>query len=278
VIQRILVGLVVVIFASWALAQDLGDEPPLRLKKKTPPAVESKEGPKKEEPPRPAPAPEKKPSRPATEEPKEDPPDPEAADPNKEEQELLDHVDKNMRKSEDRLANRELNDATRQVQEDILKDLDALINRDQQNPQTQPNQQNEQDQQGVSASAERRKKQTSMGPGTSMKTGRRQRSGQTQIARNSSQRRPGRGSPSPGSGQKPQEPNGPAQAGNNPGGGGQSQSEPNKLSEVYKDIWGHLPETMRAEMNAYSREQFMDRYSELIKRYYTTIAEKGRKR
>ena len=276
-IHRILVGLVVAVFASWALAQDLGDEPAVRLKKKNPPAAESKEGPKKEDPPaRPTPAQGKKPNQPA-EEPKEEPQDPEAADPDKEEQERLNRIDQNMRKSEDRLANRELTDATRQVQDDILKDLDALINRDQQNPQTQPNQQNEQDQQGGSASAEKRRQQRSMGQGTSMRTGRRQRSRQTHMARNSNQRRPGRGSPSPGSGQKPQEPNGPAQVGNNPGGGGQSQSDPNKLSEVYKDIWGHLPETMRAEMNAYSREQFMDRYSELIKRYYTTIAEKGRK-
>ena len=49
-----------------------------------------------------------------------------------------------------------------------------------------------------------------------------------------------------------------------------------RLADLYKDIWGHLPETMRAEMNAYaSREEFMTKYRDLLKQYYTTIAEKG---
>jgi hypothetical protein len=61
-------------------------------------------------------------------------------------------------------------------------------------------------------------------------------------------------------------------------GNGTSQGEVNKLTEIYKEIWGHLPETLRAEMNAYGREQFMDRYSELIRQYYRTIAEKGRRK
>ena len=49
-----------------------------------------------------------------------------------------------------------------------------------------------------------------------------------------------------------------------------------KIADLYKDIWGHLPETLRQEMNQYSREQFMPKYNELLKQYYATIAEKGR--
>jgi hypothetical protein len=69
------------------------------------------------------------------------------------------------------------------------------------------------------------------------------------------------------------------QGGDKPGAGtGSSQGEANKLTEIYKEIWGHLPETLRAEMNAYGREQFMEKYSELIRQYYRTIAEKGRRK
>ena len=59
-------------------------------------------------------------------------------------------------------------------------------------------------------------------------------------------------------------------------GGGQAD-EAVKLAEIYKDVWGSLPESLRAEMNAYSREQFMDKYRDQLKRYYSAIAEKGRK-
>ena len=41
------------------------------------------------------------------------------------------------------------------------------------------------------------------------------------------------------------------------------------LPDVYKDIWGHLPEKMRQEMDLYYREQFIPRYSELLKQYYS---------
>jgi hypothetical protein len=68
-------------------------------------------------------------------------------------------------------------------------------------------------------------------------------------------------------------------AGNEGGGGGKSGTGPDRNADLYKDIWGHLPEALRAEMNAYSNPQpFMNKYDELIKKYYTTIAEKGRRK
>jgi hypothetical protein len=67
-------------------------------------------------------------------------------------------------------------------------------------------------------------------------------------------------------------------AGNNATGGGRSKEQMSKLADVYKDVWGHLPETLRQEMDQYSREQFMAKYNELLKQYYATIAEKGRRK
>lgn len=49
------------------------------------------------------------------------------------------------------------------------------------------------------------------------------------------------------------------------------------LADLYKDVWGHLPEKMRQEMDAYFKERFMPRYSDLLRQYYSTIAEQGKK-
>ena len=65
---------------------------------------------------------------------------------------------------------------------------------------------------------------------------------------------------------------------NQAGGGGQSKEEAAKVADLYKDVWGHLPETLRQEMDQYSREEFMAKYGDLLKQYYATIAEKGRHR
>jgi hypothetical protein len=53
--------------------------------------------------------------------------------------------------------------------------------------------------------------------------------------------------------------------------------DPGKLADLYKDVWGHLPETMRQQMDAYYQERFMPRYQELLKQYYATVAEKNRR-
>ena len=63
------------------------------------------------------------------------------------------------------------------------------------------------------------------------------------------------------------------------GDGGKSDPSKDKLNpsaDVFKEAWGHLPETLRAELNAYGvPNQFMDRYDEMIRKYYARVAEKG---
>jgi len=79
-----------------------------------------------------------------------------------------------------------------------------------------------------------------------------------------------------GSGQSPSN----TGASNKGGGGGISAPRKNDPNfEEYKDVWGHLPESLRAEMNAYSNPApFMPKYDDLIKKYYRTIAEQGRRK
>jgi hypothetical protein len=283
VIRRVIVGLLGVTFllAGLAIAQEQGgDEPPVRLKKK----VRPDEGEKvKEEQPKPAEPPKEEGPK---AKPKEGDPPAQPDQPEEDESEVLNRVSKNMRTSEDHLANRELTDATRQVQEDILKDLDALINKtqnggdDNQDQQNQDKNQGQQDQpQGGQQKKSNGQTKIGMGGGRKRLRGEQQARGQ---GRKSGGQPKGQGQgeqmanakPGVGQGQQPMGQGGGAQ----PGGGGQSGGEANKLAEIYKDKWGELPETMRAQMNAYSREQFMAKYNDLTKQYYSAVAEKSRKR
>jgi hypothetical protein len=50
-----------------------------------------------------------------------------------------------------------------------------------------------------------------------------------------------------------------------------------KLADLYKDVWGHLPDRLRQEMDLYYREKFMPRYSELLRQYYAALAEQRKK-
>jgi hypothetical protein len=50
-----------------------------------------------------------------------------------------------------------------------------------------------------------------------------------------------------------------------------------KLADLYKDVWGQLPDRLRQEMDLYYREQFMPRYSELLRQYYAALAEQRKK-
>jgi hypothetical protein len=42
--------------------------------------------------------------------------------------------------------------------------------------------------------------------------------------------------------------------------------------EVAKEVWGHLPERLRQQMSQYYREEFMPRYSGLLRQYYSSLA------
>jgi len=226
-------------------------EPPVLLKKKQKAPLE--------DPDKKPPAADDKPKPPdkvkIDDDPDEDPDEPEI-----DEKEVLARIAKNLRTAEDRLANKEVGEPTQQVQRDILKDLDTLIEmskRPQSNDaaNADPSQQNPQQQQNNQQASSKRRNQ------------------QNQLTRN----------PNQGQDQKQGQRNQPqntaqANAGNNPGAGGKSPQEENKLADLYKDIWGHLPESMRGEMDAYSREAFMAKYSELIKQYYATVAEKSRQK
>ncbi len=53
---------------------------------------------------------------------------------------------------------------------------------------------------------------------------------------------------------------------------------PEQLSEMSRGIWGHLPAQLRQELDHYYRDQFMPRYSDLLRQYYASIAEASQPR
>ncbi len=172
--------------------------------------------------------------------------EPSPAEPDQDPKEIIGRISKNMENSKERLAQKDPGNGTQQVQRDIVKDLDELIEQS----QRQQQQQQQQQQSSQSSSSRRQRQQASQ-----------KRSGQ-QNRQVSSQK----------SGQPNQK-----NTGQNPGAGGMGDKKnagPN--ADLYKDIWGHLPETLRKEMDAYSRVEFMSKYNDLLQQYYKRISEKGR--
>lgn len=214
------------------------DPPPVIEKKKKVDPPKTKDADPKKDPDKKAP--DKKDVDPKKDDPKDDPA-PDGADGKK----LLERINKNMEESKDRLAKKDPGAATREIQKDIVKDLDALIK--QQQDQNQP-----------------------MGGSSSSSSNSKNSKGQTSRSKRPSSR------PEKMAGSdtknKP-EPSTGTQAG---AGNGNPSGDATKLADSFKAIWGHLPETMRLEMDAYAREQFMPKYSELLKQYYSTIAERRR--
>ena len=217
-------------------------EPPVRLKKKAKPNEDTDKDKKPELL--------KKETTPKEEKEGDEP----AIEPEQDPKEIIGRISKNMENSKDRLAQKDTGDGTQQVQRDIIKDLDDLIN------QSSRRQQQQQQQQQQSEQSSRSRRQRS------------QRPSQKQNAGQAKQQ---------ASGQNRGQPNQPNQKNNgqNPGAGGaggKKDSSPN--ADLYKDIWGHLPETLRKEMDAYSRVEFMSKYNDMLKQYYSTISEKGRRK
>jgi hypothetical protein len=231
-------------------------EPPVRLKKKARPEPGPEKPPastKKPEPPLP-PKPEDKTQKPDKDkEPKEEPDEPEE-DLEQKIKELTDRVAKDLQTAEERLDKKDAGDGTQQVQREVVKGIDELME------QMRRQQQQQQQQQQSSSSSQNAKKQAGKPKGGSGK--------QTKQTARGQRRQPSQGQTKTG------QAGGSLQKYRN----NQSDREMSKLADVYKDVWGHLPEALRQEMDQYSREQFMAKYNDLLKQYYATVAEKGRRK
>ena len=257
--KRTILSLVILAvgIAGWVVAQPPAapdvPEPPVRLQKKKKPKPGA-EAPGPEAPARPD-----EPKKPKLDEDdrlddKDDLNLPQGDRVN--EEEILQRVAKNARAAEERLAGAELGEGTRQVQADILKDIDRLIARSNQDQQNDKNNQGGQGSAGAGGKSQGSRQQA-----------RRQRQQRRSSGRQTAgrQRGPGTAPRTQGSG-----------SGQTPGGGGDSARGKPNLRDPAFDLWGHLPEKERARMNKEMEQKFMDKYDELTKQYYRTIARKSR--
>lgn len=292
IVALLLAGLVVLGSALAFPPDDPGTddpEPPIRLKKKKP--VEKVE-PGKIEPG--TKETDKKPPEKAKE--KEDEPlvpeDGRGGEPQEDEKELLDRIGRSMRAVEEKLANKEIGEPTRQRQEDILRDLDALIKKsEQQSGGGGGGGQDQQPQGGEKGGSEAKGGGSQPKGGAAQKGGGAgQKGGQSQASARRRGQRSGSRSGSQGmasarpsgSGSEPEKGSGSGTGGSGTQGGagkGGPQGPKDRTADLYKDVWGHLPESLRAEMNAYSNPSpFLPKYDDLIKKYYRTLAEQGRRK
>ena len=289
-----------------------GDEGPVKLKKKKAMPAEPQEKPKD---PAIVPSDKNKPeSNPEKKKDKDQgtPPPKEMDQPkdNLEEEEIFGRIGKNLKDVDDRLGNLELGEATLQKQRDILEDIDKLLKKNQSN-QSQSNQ----SQSKSSSKSESSNKQPKGSPDNQDSNANDSDKGQDkqkqggpkqgqQGAESGKQQKQGAqgkadpdGKPDAGKGQpKDMQGQGKSDKGSSEksevanqgkgddknsksGDGGKadpSKDKVNPSADVFKEAWGHLPETLRAELNAYGvPNQFMDRYDEMIRKYYSKVAEKG---
>jgi hypothetical protein len=222
-------------------------------------------------------------------------------------------IAENAQKAGDRLKEKDPGADTRKIQQDIIKDIDSLIKKAQEPPPPpksdmspmppmmpppksdmtpppmggggDPKQKNPMPMGGMGGSGDSPPKMGGGGgTGSQSKSGRRPR--REGKERGGSPREKGDPMAKGSTGGTNPRPAGPDSKGNPAGrkddrpsrdddrfGLASPKRQNEKLADLYKDVWGHLPDRLRQEMDLYYREKFMPRYSELLRQYYAALAE-----
>ena len=257
-----------------------GDEGPVKLKKKKPSPVDPQEKPKDSVVPpvdknKPESNPEKKKEKVASPEKVMDQPKD-----NIEEEEIFGRIGKNLKDVDDRLGNLELGEATLQKQRDILEDIDKLLKKNQSN-QSQSNQSqsksssksessnkqpkgspdNQDSNSNDSDKGQGQDKQKQGGPKQGQQgadSGKQQKQGAQGKADPDGKPDAGKGQPKgmqgkgdKGASEKSEVANQGKGDDKNSKSGDGGKSDPSKdkvnpAADVFKEAWGHLPETLRA--------------------------------
>jgi hypothetical protein len=242
-----------------AAAGRADESPPDRLEKKPVPAE-----PKRPEPPKPGDK---------VDEDKDKPKDAPAEDAEK----LREKIAEDMQSAEKKLKDRDPGRDTQDMQDRALRNIDKLIDMARNPPPpppqpppmggTPPPMGGDQQPQGGKPQPQ---------PGQSRREKREQRRRQMEQQARGGGQQPRQ--PQPGD----KESGGGGQSGDSRGqpgmGGPKGARQPDQLADVVKDFWGHLPETLRQEVDHYYRDRFMPRYRDLLQEYYGRIAERDRGR
>jgi hypothetical protein len=237
-------------------------------------------------------------------------PAPEATPPKQEDpREVVERIIKNSNAVGDKLAMTDTGTDTRKTQDTILKDIDALLNQhddSSKSGQDQNPDMNNKDMQNKSDSKDKKddmmpmggmdqkdkkdKKDMGMGGGMDQQPmggdnqakghRPRQQQGDKQPKDPGSNQANGKPEPKPMSGIPPtQPPKNPGGARPDPMGDPHAMARPAVPFEddPTKDVWGHLPAKVRQQAMQYYKQEFMPRYAELLKHYYSSLSEKDKK-
>lgn len=153
-----------------------------------------------------------------------------------------------------RLGEKDLNQETQRLQKEVLKNLDALIRKAEEPPPESDKSPDTGGSPGSAGSSAANRKQR--------RDERAARDGPNRVQPTTDLPRTSPSLAKNGSPSERAEP---------------KASAPPGVPDAYKDVWGHLPEKVRQEMDLYFREQFMPRYSDLLRQYYSSLAERGGK-
>ncbi len=211
--------------------------------------------------------------------------------------EILSRLDDNYGKATERLDKKDSGTDTRKIQEEIIKDLDELIKQKQksqggggggggkssgmgqESPEGGQSGGSSQQQSGGKSSKGGQQKnpmalnepQKSQGGGQGQE---KKNQGQAQAGPNKEEQEQEKKQGSGAGAKENEEKKG--QTGGT-GVGNSSPKEKNTIADLYPGVWGMLPASERNKMDVYSRERFMPRYEDLLRQYYRTIAEQGKR-
>jgi hypothetical protein len=184
---------------------------------------------------------------------------------------LKEQITKDMQSAEQKLKAYDPGEETQSLQDRVIKNLDKLLDLARNPPPSDQNQQQQQQrQQGQMGKQKSGQKQGQMSRRQERMMRRQQ---QERLARNQQKGQMPQGQQD----QDQQDQNQQANRANPRFGGGNTSGKADKMSDIVKDIWGHLPETLRQEVDHYYRDQFMPRYRDLLQQYYSRLAEQERR-
>jgi hypothetical protein len=211
------------------------------------------------------------PGKTAQPEPPKPPAQAKAANPDDDPAKLRERIAQDMQAAEKRLQANDPGPDTRQVQDRILNTIDKLLDLARNPPPPPPPSPMDNSPPPMGGQPQGGAQSQPQGGGQSRRERRDQQRRQMEQ-----QARGGSAPTGPGGENQPQPTPGQGQmtGGQQPTG---SRGQADKLADVVKDFWGHLPETLRQEVDHYYRDQFMPRYRDLLQQYYSRLAERDRK-
>jgi hypothetical protein len=177
---------------------------------------------------------------------------------------VLHKIVRDMQDAEKKLKMCDPGEATRRFQDDALHNLDKLIELAR-NPPPSPQQQPMSDNSPPPPLGQQQRSQSAQARRDRREARRRQM--ERQAHQSPSQPATGTGQPTGSTAPRQGRPG---------AAGARSERQPDQLADVVKDIWGHLPESMRQEVDHYYRDRFMPQYRDLVQEYYLRLAERDR--